>query len=150
MIKDPQAEAGIIPPLALHVSLALGRLSATTWLTLSIAVLVGRALYYAVFHPLAGIPGPLLVRVGIPSLRFLASCHNRWPWVLQNLHRQYGDTVRTGPNTVSVIDPDVVRAVYAHGNNYAKASFYNAFRKRRMLTLIIINSYYFGHRTLKK
>jgi len=127
MITDSQVEAGIFAPRA---SLFLTGLSLTNWLALLIAFLVGRTLYYAVFHPLARIPGPLSVRAGIPSLRFFASCCSRWPWELHNLHRQYGDVVRTGSNTVSVIDPDTVHAVYAHGNNYAKASFYNAFRKR--------------------
>lgn len=124
-----EIEAGIVYSLAFRVSLVLPRLSITNWFTLSLALLVGRALYYAVFHPLAQIPGPFSVRVGIPSLRFLGSCRNRWPWELLDLHRQYGDTVRTGPNTVSVIDPDAVHAVYAYGNNYAKASFYAAFRE---------------------
>jgi len=129
MAKDPQVEARIIAPLAFRVSLSLARLSVTNWIALLIAFLVGRTLYYALLHPLARIPGPLSVRAGIPSFRFLASCNSRWPWELHSLHRQYGDIVRTGPNTVSVIDPDLVHVVYAYGNNYAKASFYDSFRK---------------------
>lgn len=75
----------------------------TTWqflVFLTVAVLIGYAVYQKLLSPLARVPGP-----------FLASFSNFW-WVLKivkqrdqaweavRLHESYGPVVRIGPNEV--------------------------------------------------
>lgn len=104
--------------------------SASHTLLVASCVLIPLYLVYNYFlHPLSALPGPLSARLGIPTFRFLAACQNEYAWRIRDLHLQFGDIVRTGPNTVSIIEPDAVRTIYSHHNDWAKSSFYTAFRQ---------------------
>lgn len=72
---------------------------------------------------LAHIPGPFWCRwTDYPRLR--------WAWSDRihethiELHKQYGDVVRLGPNCVSVGTPKAIQAVYGTGANLPKSDFY--------------------------
>ncbi|TEA19198.1 Cytochrome P450 monooxygenase AMT3 [Colletotrichum sidae] len=77
-----------------------------------IGLLLLRTIYYLVFHPLAGYPGPLLARVTtLTSLWHRADGSNhRWPL---RLHKAYGHVVRIGPNELSYSHPDAWHDIYA-------------------------------------
>ncbi|KAI0643598.1 high nitrogen upregulated cytochrome P450 monooxygenase 2, partial [Trametes meyenii] len=62
------------------------------------------------FHPLAQYPGPLYLKVSKIPLTWIASRGRMHTFILQ-LHERYGDVVRTGPNEVSIRDPDAVLGV---------------------------------------
>ncbi|KAF8335698.1 cytochrome P450, partial [Cantharellus anzutake] len=81
-------------------------------------------------HPLSSVPGPLVARLGFPFwFSWQAWKRNCGP-ALKALHDLYGDTVRVGPNSVSTIDLDAVRTIYAHGSQYKKSNIYSAYRKQ--------------------
>ncbi|KAK4889667.1 hypothetical protein LTR27_011559 [Elasticomyces elasticus] len=92
-----------------------------------LGTLVGYITYALYIHPLARYPGPLLGRltqwydvyhafVGDKHVNFL------------RLHQKYGPVVRFSPNTVSLNDPAALKAIYAHGANVQKSTFYKCFR----------------------
>src|ERR1700712_2482139 len=53
------------------------------------------------WHPLAGIPGPLLARVSKVWMAYVAK-DGKQHTNIKALHDQYGDLARVGPNEVSV------------------------------------------------
>ena len=84
--------------------------------------------YHLFLHPLASLPGPLVARLGIPFWQTWQAWKLTHGPALKALHDRYGDTVRIGPNSLSTIDPDAVRAIYSHGTGYKKSNIYSAFR----------------------
>lgn len=67
------------------------------------------------------IPGPLVAR--------FSSLYRPWkiakgdaPVFYRKLHEQYGQIVRTGPNTVSISDPNAVSTVYGISSKFLKVS----------------------------
>ncbi|ETS73397.1 hypothetical protein PFICI_15002 [Pestalotiopsis fici W106-1] len=82
-------------------------------------VLVIRSFYHLVLHPLAKIPGPKVYALSdIPFLFHLL--RGEWPFVLKNLHDQYGPVVRYSPRDVSIITVDGWKKIYGHKNDSAK------------------------------
>ena len=76
----PNVLAALVPVLFLH--------------NFTILVLVA-AYRLSPFHPLAAFPGPLLNRLTkLRMVRVMESGHQHW--YDRELHRQYGDIVRTG------------------------------------------------------
>ncbi|KAK1811093.1 hypothetical protein LTR12_014525 [Friedmanniomyces endolithicus] len=78
-------------------------------------------------HPLAKYPGPLLGR--------LTQCYDLYHaykgdkhLLFHRLHQQYSPIVRFSPNTVSINHPAALKAIYAHGANVQKSTFYKCFR----------------------
>ncbi|KAE8423593.1 cytochrome P450 [Aspergillus pseudocaelatus] len=79
------------------------------------------------FKPgLRSIPGPTLAR--------FSSLYRPWklaggdaPNFYRELHKRYGKTVRTGPNTVDISDPAAVSVVYGINSKFLKSSFYDMF-----------------------
>lgn len=78
-------------------------------------------------HPLARFPGPLLGRLtqwydayhaykGDKHINF------------HRLHQKYGVVVRFSPNSLSINDPAALKAIYSHGSNVKKSTFYECFR----------------------
>ncbi|KAG5730825.1 Cytochrome P450 67, partial [Termitomyces sp. T112] len=72
----------------------------TFWATLGASIVVYRL---SPFHPLAKYPGPLLCRVSKMYMAFLSLGGKQHTYYLQ-LHEQYGDIVRVGPNELSICD----------------------------------------------
>ncbi|KAH9888087.1 high nitrogen upregulated cytochrome P450 monooxygenase 2 [Cubamyces lactineus] len=66
------------------------------------------------FHPLARYPGPLGCRLTKFWMAIL-SLSGRQHIYIQELHKQYGDVVRIGPNELSFRDASVSNAMYGPG-----------------------------------
>ncbi|CAL3970624.1 unnamed protein product [Diplocarpon coronariae] len=49
------------------------------------------------------------------------------PDFYMEIHRKYGNIVRTGPNTVSIADPAAIPVLYGIGSSFIKAEFYETF-----------------------
>jgi hypothetical protein len=84
-------------------------------------------IYQRFFHPLARFPGP-----------FLASLSDLWqvfdmlslqqPYHLTELHAQYGQFVRYGPDKLSTTAEDAIPVVFQKGGRiFPKTEFYDAY-----------------------
>ncbi|KAF9508811.1 hypothetical protein BS47DRAFT_1350083 [Hydnum rufescens UP504] len=91
-------------------------------------LLVSYFVYNLFFHSLSPLPGPLSARLGLPFWQIYHAYKRDHAWALKRLHDTYGDCVRVGPTSVSITDPEAVKAIYAHGNKYHKTNFYTAFQ----------------------
>ncbi|KIV89667.1 hypothetical protein PV10_07052 [Exophiala mesophila] len=102
-------------------------------------------IYLVLFSVRAGlskIPGPWHARymnvwMAYKAWRY-ASAENRYAFY-KDLQTRYGDVVRTGPQTVVVLDPAAVPAIYGVCARLNKGPAYNAFRlggeNRSLLTI---------------
>lgn len=108
-----------------------GFLDATTiisvfWTTLWIYI----GAYRAFFHPLRKYPGPFGARL---SKWYTVGkvIGTRWHWhkVQQDLQKQYGDYVRTGPRELSIFNPDAVQSVLGFQSKTSKGPFYDVMEK---------------------
>ncbi|EXJ69409.1 uncharacterized protein A1O5_07445 [Cladophialophora psammophila CBS 110553] len=88
----------------------------TTWLPFRTA-----------FRPgLWSIPGPFLAKfTDLWKLAAVWAGHLEQTIIEQ--HRQYGDLVRIGPITISMVDPRGIELIYGLKSNFPKSKFYNAF-----------------------
>ncbi|KAF7292063.1 hypothetical protein MIND_01232400 [Mycena indigotica] len=90
------------------------------------------------FHPLAHVPGPLLAKIS-KLWGVNAVLSSRRHLILKRLHDEYGDIVRIGPNEVSVIHADGIRAVLG-SSGFPKGQYYEPWTDptlpaRNLLTL---------------
>lgn len=83
-----------------------------------LSVLAGIALLYLVrliwqtyTHPLRTIKGPILARY-TNWWRLIDASRGHSDVTLANLHKQHGQAVRLGPNTISLSDPRMIKVVY--------------------------------------
>ena len=77
------------------------------------AYLLLRVIYNLFFHPLAKIPGPVLMAVtDIPFLYYRAQ--GAWPHKVKELHDRYGPVVRITDDDVSFITPAAAKTIYGH------------------------------------
>lgn len=84
-------------------------------------------IYQLFFHPLAAYPGPFLA-----SLTDLWQLHQfltlKQPYNLTELHSEYGQVVRYGPDKLSITDEAAVSIIYQKGGRmFPKTEFYDAF-----------------------
>ena len=80
--------------------------------------------YRVFFHPLRKFPGPLGARLS--DLYFSSYLRKRDAWrQLAALHKQYGNYVQLGSNTLSVTDPRAIPAVFGAGSKCSKADWYD-------------------------
>ncbi|PIA88500.1 Tryprostatin B 6-hydroxylase [Cercospora beticola] len=97
---------------------------ATSWL---IGLYSSLIVYRLFFHPLRKFPGPFRARFGglwlTFNLRKLDAYH-----VIDDLHKKYGKYVRIGPNTLSVIDPQIMTPAFGPGTKVIKSSWYDGSR----------------------
>ncbi|KAJ3554506.1 hypothetical protein NM688_g3073 [Phlebia brevispora] len=63
------------------------------------------------FHPLAAYPGPLLCKVSKLWHAYIVWRYGKSFRYVQELHEQYGEIVRIGPNELSVCHKDIATAV---------------------------------------
>ncbi|EMC96471.1 hypothetical protein BAUCODRAFT_33830 [Baudoinia panamericana UAMH 10762] len=89
--------------------------------------LVCYIVYVLLLHPLAKYPGPLLGRLTQAYDVYHAYKGDKHV-LLHRLHQKYGPLVRLSPNTLSINDPAALKAIYAHGANVRKSTFYKCFR----------------------
>jgi hypothetical protein len=72
-----------------------------------------KVLYNLFLHPLRSYPGPLFARASLLAHQRQAIKGNSHLW-LQELHRIYGPVVRSAPNTLSFIQPEVWKDAYGY------------------------------------
>ncbi|TKA72850.1 hypothetical protein B0A55_07699 [Friedmanniomyces simplex] len=105
-----------------YLRLALVALSAAIF-----SSLLGYIVYTLYLHPLAKYPGPQLGRLSQWYDVYHAYKGDKHV-LFHRLHQKYGPVVRFSPNTVSINDPAALKAIYAHGANVRKSTFYKCFR----------------------
>lgn len=86
--------------------------------------------YRAFFHPLRNYPGPLGARLS-KWYTVTKVIDTKWHWhrVQQDLQKQYGDYVRTGPRELSIFDPEAVQALMGFQSKTSKGPFYDVMEK---------------------
>ncbi|KAF9876190.1 cytochrome p450 [Colletotrichum karsti] len=95
-------------------------------------LLASIALYRLFFHRLAGFRGPWYAR--ITKLWHVWACRDcKNHLVLEKLHEQYGDFVRTGPSEITVFHPGVFMAVDGPRSECIKAEWYDILHPDRAL-----------------
>ncbi|KAJ6482577.1 cytochrome P450 oxidoreductase [Mycena sanguinolenta] len=86
------------------------------------------ALYNLFFHPLSGIPGPLIARTGLWSWKSTRAVSLDMGWRLLELHKKYGKLVRIARNEVSISDPNAISQIYRFKSPLPKTRFYESLR----------------------
>jgi hypothetical protein len=83
------------------------------------------AIYRLYFHPLRQFPGPPWARLTqFAHVRNVAAKCNGFKY-LDQLHAEYGDYVRIGPNLLSIADPDWVEPIHNAQSKWEKADWYS-------------------------
>ncbi|KAG8161450.1 hypothetical protein KVR01_008437 [Diaporthe batatas] len=78
---------------------------------LMVAYWVGRSIYNVNLHPLSKYPGPRLA--AISDLWWAYACTSgRYPWLIEDTLRKYGDVVRIAPNELVFINPQAAQDIY--------------------------------------
>lgn len=81
-------------------------------------------IYRKYFHRLRHFQGPWAA--GATKLWHVWKCRTGQNYlVLEDLHKQYGPIIRTGPEEITIIDPAVPAAVDGPGNQCTKAVWYD-------------------------
>ncbi len=88
-----------------------------------LAVVAGALLRNYRYHGLNQYPGPAVAAV-TDAWRFCSVARGRAQMELRELHAQYGDVVRLGPNALSFSTPAARRAIYGLAPKLAKSGFY--------------------------
>ncbi|KAK2603434.1 hypothetical protein QQS21_004385 [Conoideocrella luteorostrata] len=70
-----------------------------------------RSIWRLHFHPLAKFPGPKLAAVSDAWYVF-HSLAGKWPWVVENAIKKYGDVVRVAPNELAFATPQAFADIY--------------------------------------
>ncbi|KAL1966197.1 hypothetical protein VTN77DRAFT_4749 [Rasamsonia byssochlamydoides] len=84
--------------------------------------------YRIFFHPLNHFPGPFGAKLSkFWSLSQVVKSKSRWYRVCVDLHRKYGDYVRTGPNELVIRDPAALAPLLGVRNK--RGPFYGATQK---------------------
>ncbi|KAI4723460.1 cytochrome p450 benzoate 4-monooxygenase [Aureobasidium sp. EXF-10727] len=82
--------------------------------------------YYTTYSPLRHIPGPFLAKFSNLWLAY-HSRHSQRYLAIHSAHQRHGTLVRIGYNHISIASERAINVVYAHGNGFLKADFYDAF-----------------------
>ncbi|KAA8901371.1 cytochrome P450 67 [Sphaerosporella brunnea] len=90
------------------------------------AALTASILIHRMFLHRAGkFPGPFMARVSKFYSVFLSVKKMQYHKEVEQLHRKYGDFVRTGPREVSVIRASAVQTIYGAQSTCSRAPFYS-------------------------
>ena len=96
-----------------------------TYASVALVVLLLLDYLRVAFKPgVRSIPGPVFARF-TKLYRVVNIARGDCPDFYLRLHDKYGPIVRTGPNTVSLADPDAVPVIYGINHNYLKTGFYD-------------------------
>lgn len=91
-------------------------------------------IYRAFFHRLHPFPGPFSLKLS----KFVAAYQNvekdRDFERVWNLHKQYGDIVRTGPQELSVLSAEAIDAIYGPSSRCTRAPWYDRLKGSGDLT----------------
>ncbi|ETS83618.1 hypothetical protein PFICI_05494 [Pestalotiopsis fici W106-1] len=72
---------------------------------------VSRCIYNVYFHPLAKYPGPKLAAITDLWWAF-SSTSGRYPWIIEDALKKYGDIVRIAPNELVFVTPQAAKDIY--------------------------------------
>lgn len=92
--------------------------------TFTVSLLFSVFVYRVFFHRLRHFPGPFFASVTKlwHTLQCLGSKNHE---VLVDLHKKYGDFVRTGPSEVTIFDPESLIKLDGPGNKATKSPWYD-------------------------
>jgi benzoate 4-monooxygenase len=76
------------------------------------------------FHPLRGIPGPLVAAL-TPYYLALSNFHGNRVKLVHRLHEKYGRVVRIAPNELSFSDKSVIQQLYSQTTDFMKSPRYD-------------------------
>ncbi|KAK3675412.1 hypothetical protein LTR78_004922 [Recurvomyces mirabilis] len=94
------------------------------YLATAFVALTAYIAYRSFFDGLHTYPGPFLASL-TDAWRMLDSALGAHrPTSLIQLHKQYGDVVRTGPETLSFAQPEAIRDIYGTDKQFTKSDFY--------------------------
>lgn len=109
---------------ALRDSCQAAKTSALIVLSYGASLITSIAMYRLFFHKLRKFPGPIKARVS--KFWHVGKLLSRPNFkVLDELHQQYGDFVRTGPNEISIRSPSAMTEINGPGSRCTKAPFYD-------------------------
>ncbi|KAI1112874.1 benzoate 4-monooxygenase cytochrome P450 [Nemania sp. NC0429] len=101
--------------------------------------LFSKVIYNLFFHPLAGVPGPLLARISSVPSWYHATRGDHHIWLTKQF-QIYGERIRPEPNTVLFRDSQAYAEIYGAKSNVRRSRFYEAFtrnsREHTVMTLI--------------
>ncbi|KAI1653684.1 cytochrome P450 monooxygenase [Daldinia decipiens] len=80
---------------------------------LVVGYMMWSVIYNLFFSPLRKVPGPILWAIS-PIPQGLSQCFGSPHIKIRELHQKYGDVVRTGPKSVSLLNHDAWRQVIGH------------------------------------
>jgi cytochrome P450 len=80
-----------------------------------------QTLYNIFLHPVARFPGPMHAGATGLVYHLVQISGDLLPW-LGELHAQYGEVVRVGPNTLSYINPQALKDIYGHRSGGKKSN----------------------------
>ncbi|KAL8687375.1 MAG: hypothetical protein Q9218_006436, partial [Villophora microphyllina] len=93
-----------------------------------VCLAVSISVYRVFFHRLRGFPGPPLARVS----KFWHVTHcldSKNHLLVEKLHKQYGDFVRTGPRELTIYTPDAIPVMFEGANNkFARPDWFDGSR----------------------
>ncbi|KAI0450753.1 cytochrome P450 [Xylaria acuta] len=89
-------------------------------LILAIAVYVSQFVYNLKFHPLSKYPGPKIAAVSNIWWAF-NSISGRYPWVIEETLRRYGDVIRIAPNELVFLTPQAAKDIYLAQENHLES-----------------------------
>ncbi|KAI9840563.1 MAG: hypothetical protein M1837_001543 [Sclerophora amabilis] len=93
------------------------------WYLVVLVVVVAHLVDNKYRHGIAKYPGPMLASL-TNWWRFI-DVWNRRPDITHiRLHKEHGDIVRLGPETLSFADPKVLKTIYGLNKGYTKSEFY--------------------------
>ncbi|KAL3462282.1 cytochrome P450 [Aspergillus heterothallicus] len=95
-------------------------------------------LYRAFFHRLRRFPGPFSVKLTRLSIMMRSLERTQYHLDLEDMHRKYGDFVRTGPRELSINRPSAVQALGGPQSLCTKPTWYSHVSDDK--TLISLNS----------
>ncbi|KAI0382376.1 cytochrome P450 [Hypomontagnella monticulosa] len=76
-----------------------------------------RSIWRLYLHPLAKYPGPRLAAISDAWYAY-HSLSGRWPWVIEDALKKYGDVVRIAPNELVFVTPQALADIYgSHTKN---------------------------------
>ncbi|KAJ3522636.1 hypothetical protein NM208_g12776 [Fusarium decemcellulare] len=100
--------------------------TASTYSFVFIAGITSSILVYrAFFHKLNHFPGPFTARLSNFYITARAVRKMHLFEEIQNLHKQYGDFVRTGPSEISITNPKAMQILNSSNSPCAKGPWYN-------------------------
>ncbi|TGJ81696.1 hypothetical protein E0Z10_g7076 [Xylaria hypoxylon] len=89
----------------------MGLLPIKQLLGVAIVGLISLDIYNLKFHPLAKYPGPRIAAVS-NIWWALNSISGRYPWIIEDTLRRYGDVIRIAPNELVFLTPQAAKDIY--------------------------------------